>query len=247
MLGVGIVGCGAIAKMHIASYAQLPDTRIEAVCDTVASAAKRTGEVLQVPYYTDVQNMLAREDIQLVSVCTPSGLHGETVIAAAKAGKHVIVEKPLEVTLEKIDAMIAACESNRVKLNCIFNNRYRESNVFLKRAIEAGRFGRLLNANAIVRWYREPAYYAQSSWHGTKAIDGGGALMNQSIHYIDLLLWLAGDVTGVAAFKDKLLHTGIETEDTAVAAVRFANGALGSILAATSIYPAPSPAPRSRT
>ncbi len=237
MLGVGIIGCGAIARLHIQSFLELPQTRVAAVADAHEPAAKKAGQELGVPCYTNFREMLAREDVQAVSICTPSGLHSEAAVAAARAGKHVIVEKPLDVTLEKIDAVIAACREAGVKLNCIFNNRYRESNLFLKRAVDQGRFGRLLNANAVIRWYRQPEYYTQSSWHGTWSMDGGGALMNQSIHYIDLLLWLAGDVSDVSAYRGTLLHKTMETEDTAVAALRFQNGALGTVLAATSIYP----------
>lgn len=237
MVNVGIIGCGAISKMHIDSYLQIPQTKIVAVANVNEASAKRTAEALHVDWYTDALAMLGRKDLDLVSVCTPSGLHCDFVIAAAEAGKHVIVEKPLDVTLPKIDSMIEACEKNGVQLHCIFNNRYRQGNVFLKKAIEAGRFGRLINANVSIRWYREPDYYLKSSWHGTKKLDGGGALMNQGIHYIDLLLWMAGDVECLSAYTATLLHKTIETEDTAVAALRFQNGALGTVLATTSTYP----------
>ena len=237
MLGVGIIGCGAISKMHIASFQDIPDTEIRAVSSKSEKSAKATGEELNVPWYTDYNELLKRDDIQVVSICTPSGLHGEAAIAAANAGKHVIVEKPLEVTLDKIDAIIDACKRNNVKLNCIFNNRYREGNQFLKKTIDSGRFGKLINANMSVRWYRAPEYYKGSSWHGNLALDGGGALMNQSIHYIDLLLYFAGGVDSVSAYANTLLHTYIEAEDTVVAACRFNNGALGTILATTSVYP----------
>lgn len=237
MIHVGIIGCGAISKMHIDSYLQIPDTKIVAVNDVKEASARRVADQLGVDWYTDLDAMLAREDLDLVSICTPSGLHAEAAIAAAKAGKHVVVEKPLDVTLEKIDAVIEACRANKVQLHCIFNNRYRGCYAFLKRAIESGRFGKLINANASVRWYREPDYYLKSPWHGTVALDGGGALMNQSIHFIDLLLWMAGDVESVSAYTGTLLHKTIETEDTAVAALRFKNGALGTVLATTSTYP----------
>ncbi|MEG1524410.1 MAG: Gfo/Idh/MocA family oxidoreductase [Clostridia bacterium] len=237
MINVGIIGCGAISKMHIDSYLQIPGTKIVAVTDVNEAAAKRIAEALSADWYTDVHKMLTRKDLDLVSVCTPSGLHSMAVIAAAEAGKHIIVEKPLDVTLPKIDAMIEACDRNGVQLHCIFNNRYRAGNAFLKKAIEAGRFGRLINANASIRWYRDPDYYLKSPWHGTVMLDGGGALMNQSIHYIDLLLWMAGDVACLSAYTGTLLHKTIETEDTAVAALRFQNGALGTVLATTSTYP----------
>lgn len=223
--------------MHIDSYLQISQAKIVAVADVNEAAARRAAEQLHVDCYTALDGLLGRPDVGLVSICTPSGLHSEAAIAAAEAGKHVIVEKPLDVTLPRIDAMIEACERNAVQLHCIFNNRYRGAHRFLKRAVEAGRFGKLINANASIRWYREPDYYRKSPWHGTRAIDGGGALMNQSIHYIDLLLWLAGDVESLSAYTGTLLHKSIETEDTAVAALRFKNGALGTVLATTSTYP----------
>lgn len=237
MLGVGVIGCGAISRMHIESFLQNPNTAVRAVADTSESAAARTAGKLHAESYRDYRDMLRRKDIDIVSICTPSGLHSEAAIAAAQAGKHVIVEKPLDVTLEKVDAMIEACEKHHVKLSCIFNNRYREGNIFLKQAIGAGRFGRLINANAVIRWYREPDYYRKSPWHGTWALDGGGALMNQSIHYVDLLLWFAGDVESLSAYTGTLLHKTIETEDTAVAVLKFKTGALGALVATTSTYP----------
>lgn len=237
MIGVGIIGCGAISKMHIASYRDIPETEIRAVASKSEASARKKGEELGVPWYTGYNELLARDDIQLVSVCTPSGAHAEPCIAAAKAGKHVVVEKPLDVTLERIDAIIEECGRNGVKLNCIFNNRYRPGNIFFKKAIDQGRFGRLINANMSVRWYRTPEYYKLSSWHGKAALDGGGALMNQSIHYVDLLLWFAGEVESLHAYKDALLHSYIDVEDTAAAVVRFKNGAIGTVLATTSVYP----------
>jgi len=237
MTGVGIIGCGAISRIHINSYKEIEGVEIRAVADVNADSAKKTGEELGVPYYTNPDDLLARNDIQMVSICTPSGLHEEAAVKAAAARKNIVVEKPLEVTLEKIDHIIRACSENRVNLACIFNVRYKEGYIFLKKAIEAGRFGRLINANAFVRWYREPDYYLKSAWRGTWALDGGGALMNQSIHYIDLLQWLAGGVESIYAYTAALLHKSIQTEDTAVAALKFRNGALGVVVAGTSVYP----------
>ena len=237
MLGVGVIGCGAISKLHVDSYLEMDNVVLKAVSDVNSERAKKVGYAHNIDCYESFEELLTRDDIDLVSICTPSGLHKDIVIAAAEAKKHIIVEKPIDVTLEKIDAMIAACRHNDVKLACIFNNRYREGNIFIKKAIEADRFGKIINANALIRWYREPDYYLGSNWRGTWALDGGGALMNQSIHYIDLLIWLAGGVQSVFAYTGTLLHKTIETEDTAVASLRFKNGALGSIIAATSIYP----------
>ena len=236
-LGVGIVGCGAISRMHIEAYERNPFTEIRAVSSGTEKSARAVGERLGVPFYTDYRAMIDRGDIDLISVCTPSGLHMEPVLYGAERGVHAVVEKPLEITAARIDRMRAACEENGVLLSCIFNNRFTDAHRFLKRAMEAGRFGRLTNANMSVRWYRKPAYYTGSKWHGTLALDGGGALMNQSIHYIDLLLWLVGDVKSVCGYTGTLLHTSIEAEDTAVACLQFENGALGTILGTTSTYP----------
>lgn len=237
MFGIGIVGCGAISRFHINSFREIEDVEIKAVSDVNMESAARTGEELKVDYYGNFEKILARNDIDAISICTPSGLHEDIAVKAAKAKKHIIVEKPIEVNLEKIDNMIAACRENGVKLACIFNNRYREGNAFLKKALEAGRLGRIINANAYVRWYREPDYYLKSNWRGTWALDGGGALMNQSIHYVDLIQWFAGEIESVCAYTGTLLHKSIQTEDTATAILKFKSGALGTIVAATSIYP----------
>ena len=235
--GIGIIGCGAVSRLHIESYKEIAASEIRAVSDVVPDYASRTGEMLGIDSYANYMKLLERDDIDAVSICTPSGLHKEIAVAAARAKKHVIVEKPLEVTLEKVDEIINACRENGVKLACIFNNRYRESYMFIKNAVSFGRFGRIINANAYIRWYRKPEYYGESKWRGTWALDGGGALMNQSIHYIDLLLWFAGEVKSIYASAGKLLHKSIEAEDTAAAVINFKSGALGSIVAGTSMYP----------
>jgi predicted dehydrogenase len=158
-------------------------------------------------------------------------------VAAARAGKHVVVEKPLEITTERCDKIIAACDENRVKLCTIFPSRFADANRALKAAVEAGRFGRLTLGETTCKWWRSQAYYDEGGWKGTRALDGGGALMNQAIHNVDLLQWLMGDVTSVAGFTATLAHERIEVEDTAVACLRFKNGALGVILATTSVHP----------
>ncbi len=170
-------------------------------------------------------------------VTTPSGAHLEPAVAAAAAGKHVVVEKPLEITTERCDRIIEACDRNRVKLCTIFPSRFADSNRVLKSAIDAGRFGRLTLGETTCKWWRSQAYYDEGGWKGTKALDGGGALMNQAIHNVDLLLWMMGPATHVSGFTSTLAHERIEVEDTAVACLRFANGALGVIQATTSVHP----------
>jgi predicted dehydrogenase len=175
--------------------------------------------------------------VQIVTIGTPSGAHLEPAVAAAKAGKHVIVEKPLEITLARCDAIIRACEANRVKLSTIFPSRFHESSVEMKRAIDGNRFGRLTLGDAYVKWYRTQAYYDSGKWRGTWELDGGGALMNQAVHSVDLLTWLMGPVAEVTAHAATIAHERIAVEDNLVAALRFANGALGVIEASTAIYP----------
>ena len=181
--------------------------------------------------------MLADPAVQVVTIATPSGAHLEPAVAAARAGKHVIVEKPLEITLGRCDAIIAACQKAGVVLSTIFPSRFHASSIEMKRAIEQGRFGRLTIGDAVVKWYRSQQYYDSGAWRGTWQLDGGGALMNQAIHSVDLLAWLMGPVVEVQAKTGLLAHERIAVEDVAVAAVQFANGALGVIEASTAAYP----------
>ena len=181
--------------------------------------------------------MLAHPEVDVVCICTPSGAHLEPALQAARAGKHLVIEKPLEITLARCDAIIRACDEAGVKLCTIFPSRFTEANQRLKSAIDSGRFGRLTLGDTHVKWWRSQAYYDSGGWRGTWNLDGGGALMNQAIHNVDLLTWLMGDVASVQAITATLVHERIEVEDTAVAAVRFKNGALGVIEAATSAFP----------
>jgi predicted dehydrogenase len=205
--------------------------------DTRAAAAEKFAAEHECKPYTKLDAMLADARVSIVTVATPSGAHMEPAVAAARAGKHVIVEKPLEITLKKCDRMIEACEKAGVQLGAIFPSRFHDSSVKLKRAIDAGRFGRLTLGDAYVKWYRTQAYYDSGAWRGTWALDGGGALMNQAIHSVDLLSWLMGPVAEIRAQTATLAHERIAVEDTAVATLRFASGALGVIEAGTAAYP----------
>ena len=187
--------------------------------------------------YGDLDALLRHPGLDVVCVCTPSGAHRDPAVAAARAGKHVIVEKPLEVTLARCDAILQACQAHGVRLAAIFPSRFAPANIALKRAIDAGRFGRLTLGDTHVKWWRTQQYYDSGGWRGTWELDGGGALMNQAIHNVDLLQWLMGQVESVTALTATLAHQRIEVEDTAVAAIRFASGALGTIQAATSAFP----------
>ncbi len=239
MLGCAIVGCGLIARFHARALAEVPGTRLVALVSRQrASAEKMAGELgLRCHLSTDLAAVLARPDVHVVIVTTPSGAHMEPAVAAANAGKHVVVEKPLEITLERCDRIIEACERNRVQLCTIFPSRFGDANLALHGAVQAGRFGRLTLGETTCKWWRPQSYYDEGGWKGTQALDGGGALMNQAIHNVDLLLWMMGPVTHISGFTATLAHERIEVEDTAVACLRFASGALGVIQATTSVHP----------
>ena len=233
----GIIGCGMIAGFH-AKAIQAAGGTLVACFDTRAEAADRLAGQYQgcKPYY-DLNALLADKNIDIVTIGTPSGAHLEPAVAAAEAGKHVIVEKPLEITLERCGKIIVACTNNNVKLATIFHSRFHDSSLTLKSAIDSGRFGRLTLGDAIVKWYRTQEYYDSGAWRGTWEMDGGGALMNQAIHTIDLLTWLMGPVAEVTAHTALLAHERIDVEDTAAATLKFANGALGTIVGTTASYP----------
>src|SRR5437763_1783216 len=202
MLGFAIVGCGMIARFHARALADVPDTKLVALVSRKPANAKAVAEAAGVTcdIYSDLKPVLDRRDVNVVIVTTPSGAHLEPAVAAAAAGKHVVVEKPLEITPERCDRIIAACDKNRVKLCTIFPSRFGDANRALKAAVDAGRFGRLTLAETTCKWWRSQAYYDEGGWKGTKALDGGGALMNQAIHNVDLLLWMMGPVTRINGF-----------------------------------------------
>src|ERR1700704_4176760 len=239
MLGFAIVGCGMIARFHARALADVPGTRLRAVVSrSQANAAKMIQELkLYCDAATDLGAVLKRADVDVIIVTTPSGAHLEPAAAAANAGKHVVVEKPLEITLDRCDRIIDACAKNKVQLCTIFPSRFGDANLELRKAVTAGRFGRLTLGETTCKWWREQSYYDLGGWKGTQALDGGGALMNQAIHNVDLLLWLMGDVTHIMGFTAMLAHERIEVEDTAVAALTFKSGALGVIQATTSVWP----------
>jgi UDP-N-acetyl-2-amino-2-deoxyglucuronate dehydrogenase len=237
--GFGIIGCGMIAEFHTRAINEIPNARVVAAFSrSEANGAKIAGLAEGgCRVYSDLDAMLAHPGLDVVCVCTPSGAHLEPAVKAAAAGKHVVVEKPLEITLPRCDAVIRACDEGGVRLCTIFPSRFTPANVALKAAVDARRFGRLTLGDTYVKWWRTQEYYDSGGWRGTWDLDGGGALMNQAIHNVDLLQWLMGDVAAVQAMTATLAHERIEVEDTAVAALRFRNGALGVIEAATSAFP----------
>jgi len=235
--GFGIIGCGMISHFQAEAIRESKQGRLVAVASRSEANAKKLTDKFGGDRCASCEELCGRDDVDIVSVCTPSGAHLEPARLAAEAGKHVVVEKPIEITLKRADELIAACSANGVGLCTIFPSRFVEANRLMKATIDSGRSGRLTLGDAYVKWYRTQDYYDSGGWRGTWDLDGGGALINQSIHAIDLLQWFMGDVDTVTALTGTLIHERIEVEDTAVAALRFKNGALGVIEGTTSAYP----------
>src|SRR6266480_7439463 len=235
-LRFGIIGCGVIGHIHAEAIATLPDAQLVAVLDTVLKPTQELMDEFHVTHYGNLQEMLAREQLDVVDVCTPSGMHGEHACQVMRAGVNVIVEKPMEVSRAAIEEMLRVQQETGVKLAVISQHRFDPDTIKVHDLVEAQAFGRLVLGNALVPWWRSQAYYDSGAWRGTWKLDGGGVLMNQSIHSIDLLQWLMGPVKSVFGFTGTLTHR-METEDVAVAVLRFANGTLGTIAATTSAYP----------
>jgi len=236
--GFGIVGCGMISRFHARAIAEIKGAGVVACYSkSPESAEKFAAEFPGCKAYSDLDEMLADPRLDGITICTPSGAHMEACVAAAKAGKHVVVEKPLDVTLARCDAMIKACDAAGVVLATIFPSRFHDSSQLLKQAIDAGRFGRMTLGDAYVKWFRTQQYYDSGAWRGTWKLDGGGALMNQAIHSLDLLLWFMGPVAEVTAASATLAHERIEVEDVVVATLKFQSGALGVIEASTAAFP----------
>ena len=236
-VGFGIIGCGNIGPVHAAAIAASKSAKLVAVSDVFEPVGRRLADKYDVELHTDYHRLLERKDIQAVCLCVPSGLRMEIAVACARAGKHVLSEKPLDVTTKRIDKIIAATEKAGVRLGCIFQSRFAEANRLIKQAIEQGRFGKLVLGDAYIKWYRSPEYYASGAWRGTKKLDGGGALMNQGIHQIDLLQWFMGPVAKVQAQTTRALHAGLEVEDLATVMLEFKSGAYGVIEGSTAIWP----------
>lgn len=243
---LAIAGCGAIAAVHARAISDLPNARLVAACARGAGKAERFCQTHGGTPYQSVEAMLDAEHPDILCVTTPSGAHLEPVLAAAARGVHVLCEKPLEITLERIDRMITACDAAKVTFGAIFQQRLSPVNQALKDAADRKRFGARPLITCTVPWWRDDAYYAPGRWHGTKAMDGGGALMNQAIHGVDLVQWLgqqgttgAPSVVEVSAWTATIGHaeTAIEVEDSAVVNLRFADGGLGQLLATTAFYP----------
>jgi len=232
----GIIGCGHIAHRHADAIINSPIMELKAAYDVNPSAADAFSEKYGVKCYADIKNILNDPDIDIVNVCTPSGLRVEVGLLAVEAGKHLVVEKPMALTLKDADKLIEASEKKGVKLAVMHQNRYIPAVRRMIKAVRSGRLGKLTHGSAVVRWNRNDEYYAKAPWRGTKAMDGG-CMLNQALHNIDLLQWTMGDVQVVFGFTATQVRK-IETEDNVVAVIKFANGALGTIEASTTIYPA---------
>ncbi|MCL2381056.1 MAG: Gfo/Idh/MocA family oxidoreductase [Treponema sp.] len=236
-IGFGIIGLGMIAEFHVKAIKELDGCRFAGGYNPRPGRAAEFCAKHGGTGYDDLNAFMANKDIDIVTIATPSALHLDGAVAAAKAGKHVIIEKPLEITAARCDIIINEARANNVKLGAIFQSRFHAAAGIVKKAIEEGRLGKIATADAQIKWYRTQEYYDKRKARGTLQQDGGGALMNQGIHAIDLLQWLMGDVTEVFAYAATIGHEGIDVEDTASAVLKFANGAVGVIQGTTSAYP----------
>ncbi len=237
--GFGIIGIGTIAEFHAKAIQAMDGAHLTAAYEPIAiQRAEKFASDYGIKVYTGkIEEFLQHPSLDIVTIATPSGAHCEPVVAAAEHKKHVLCEKPLEITLERCDAMINACKSNHVKLGGVFQSRSMGAVQQVKAASDAKRFGRIVFCGALIPWWRTQAYYDSGGWRGTWALDGGGALMNQSIHNLDLLQYLGGPIVEVSAYASCLAHERIEVEDIAVGMVRFESGALGILMGSSAMYP----------
>jgi len=235
-IGYGIIGCGVIAPWHAESIRNhVTGARLIACCDEIPERAAEFAAKYEIPHhYTSVDDLLARDDIQCVSACVPSGMHGDMVIKASNAGKHAMTEKPIDIRLARIDEMIRVCEANGTKLGVIFQRRTSLLWQQVRQVVQDGMLGRMVLGDAYLKYYRSPEYYLSGEWRGTWALDGGGALMNQGVHLVDILQWVMGGIDQLFAYADHLARD-IEVEDTTVSALRFKNGAFGNLTGTTSV------------
>lgn len=232
---IGLVGCGRISKNHFDALRKVDGLALSAVCDIDAERAARAGEEQGVPSYRSLDEMLRSGEVDVVTICTPSGLHSAHGIAAAQAGKHVVTEKPMSLSLRQADDLVRACDDAGVQLFVVKQNRLNPPIQLLKRAVDKGRFGRIFMANVTVRWQRPQDYYDAEPWRGTWEFDGG-AIMNQASHYVDLMQWLVGPVESVMG-KTATQARRIEAEDSGIGILKFRSGALGVIEVNVLTYP----------
>lgn len=233
---IGIIGGGNISDTHARAAKEIDGVEVAAIYGANREKSARLAETYGAKVFHDLTAFLAHRPMQVVLIGSPSGLHAEQGMAAARCGLHVLTEKPIDITTERADALIDECARAQVKLGVFFQDRVAPGIRRLKELVDRGTLGKPILVSGRVKWYRPPEYYGGSRWRGTLALDGGGALINQGVHTVDLLLWLMGDVQRVYAKTKTALHQ-IESEDTVVAALEFRNGAIGTLEAATSVYP----------
>ena len=236
-MNFGIIGYGTIAKTHAQVIGRLPDAKLTAIATRTPEKARMAGEKYACAFYTDYREMLKRDDIDIVTICAPAALHLPMALDAAASGKHCIVEKPIEINAERSERIIEAFDKRGLTLSVIFQHRFDPASRLLKDAIDRGTLGKLNYGTAKTIWFRDEDYYRATVWRGAWDGDGGGALMNQAIHSIDLLQYLMGPVEAVCGKYDTLYHQEIETEDIGVALLRFKCGAIGVIEGMTLAYP----------
>lgn len=235
-IGYGVIGCGVIATWHADALAQIENARLVGGVDNYKEAAEKFAEKYGVKAYDSLDEMLKDPQIDVVCICTPSGLHAELAIKAANAGKNIVVEKPMAITITQADAIVAACEKNNVQLTSIAQRRFSDVVQRLRGIVASGELGKLISCDLHMKYHRSKEYYASAGWRGTWAMDGGGALMNQGIHGVDLLIYLCGDVKTVYAYAKTMVHD-IEVEDTSAALLEYKNGAIGVLQGTTSLFP----------
>ncbi|MFC7062343.1 Gfo/Idh/MocA family protein [Halobacillus seohaensis] len=234
-MNFAIVGCGFIAKKHATAIEKIDIAKLVAVCDKVPATMEYYKEEYDAEKYTELEQMLEKENIDIVCICTPSGFHTSIAVQIAEAKKHIIVEKPIAMTIEDTDKIIDACTTNNVKLSVVHPNRYRPVVQELRKILEQDLLGKISHASCIVNWNRNQEYYDQAPWRGTKQ-HGGGVLMNQAIHNLDLLLWFMGLPNQVFSMEATRFRN-IDAEDVSVGAIKFGSGALGTVEASTTVYP----------
>jgi UDP-N-acetyl-2-amino-2-deoxyglucuronate dehydrogenase len=236
-LRFGILGCGVIGPHHAKAIAGLQSAELVAVADVVPELAEELADEYGCAHFASLEEMFSGVDLDAVCVCTPSGIHAEGAITVLEAGKDVVIEKPVDITLRAADRLIEVQRATGRRVAVVSQHRFDAATQAVHEALTRGEFGRLTSGSAEVRWWRSQSYYDSGGWRGTWELDGGGVLINQAIHTIDLLQWLMGQVVEVTAHTGLLAHERIEVEDTAVAILKFTNGALGSIVATTAAYP----------
>jgi UDP-N-acetyl-2-amino-2-deoxyglucuronate dehydrogenase len=235
--GFGIVGAGIISDIHAKAINAIENAELIGVHSINKNKSQAWADRNNCISFDSLEEMTNSAAIDIVCICTPSGIHLEPAITCLQSGKHCVIEKPLEVTLEKCDQIIEASDKAGLKTAVIFPSRFYDASKQIKKALDDNRFGDLVLGDAYVKWSRSEAYYNSAAWRGTWELDGGGALMNQGIHSVDLLQWYMGPVESVQSVRANIKHKGIEVEDTVVSTLQFANGALGTIECSTAVFP----------